>query len=88
MKVLSPEAAADIRKDYAYEAVDTCAADSLCFLACPLRIDTGKFMKRFRAARHTSPYKAVMDAAAKGWGRSSRCSRWRSTSSTRCRARS
>ena len=68
MKVLSPEVAADIRKDYAYEAVDTCAADSLCFLACPLRIDTGKFMKRFRAARHTSPYKAVMDAAAKGWG--------------------
>jgi len=68
MKVLSDEAAAEIRKDYAYEGVDTCAADSLCFLSCPLRIDTGKFMKRFRAARHSSPYKAVMTAAAKGWG--------------------
>lgn len=65
---LPADQAAEIRADYAYEAVDTCAVDSLCYLACPLRIDTGVFMKRFRAARHTEPIKKGMNAAAKGWG--------------------
>lgn len=65
---LPPEQAKELRKDYAYEAVDTCAADSLCLLACPLRIDTGVFMKTFRAARHMAISKTAMNAAAKEWG--------------------
>lgn len=65
---LPAEQAAEIRKDYGYEAVDTCAVDSLCYIACPVRIDTGVFMKRFRAERHTTPAKKAMVVAAKNWG--------------------
>jgi len=38
---------------YGHDAVDTCAGDALCRLACPLGIDTGALMRDFRAARHT-----------------------------------
>lgn len=37
-----------IERDYSYDAVQTCAADSLCLLACPVSIDTGVFMKQHR----------------------------------------
>ena len=40
--------------DFAYFGDETCAADSLCAGACPLAIDTGKFVKSYRAA-HLSP---------------------------------
>ncbi|MFF0568870.1 FAD-binding and (Fe-S)-binding domain-containing protein [Streptomyces sp. NPDC004041] len=38
---------------YGYDAVDTCAGDSTCKLACPVGIDTGAMMKGFRHRRHT-----------------------------------
>ncbi|MFF1697584.1 FAD-binding and (Fe-S)-binding domain-containing protein [Streptomyces sp. NPDC058257] len=38
---------------YGYDAVDTCAGDSTCKLACPVGIDTGALMKDFRRARHS-----------------------------------
>lgn len=38
---------------YGYDAVDTCAGDSTCKLACPVGIDTGALMKDFRHRRHT-----------------------------------
>ncbi|GGV34439.1 FAD-binding and (Fe-S)-binding domain-containing protein [Streptomyces spectabilis] len=38
---------------YGYDAVDTCAGDSTCKLACPVGIDTGALMKSFRHARHS-----------------------------------
>ncbi|MER6839194.1 FAD-binding and (Fe-S)-binding domain-containing protein [Streptomyces platensis] len=38
---------------YGYNAVDTCAGDSVCQLACPVGIDTGALMKDFRHRRHT-----------------------------------
>ncbi|WP_406481902.1 FAD-binding and (Fe-S)-binding domain-containing protein [Streptomyces platensis] len=38
---------------YGYDAVDTCAGDSVCQLACPVGIDTGALMKDFRHRRHT-----------------------------------
>ncbi|MFF2847966.1 FAD-binding and (Fe-S)-binding domain-containing protein [Streptomyces sp. NPDC058001] len=38
---------------YGYDAVDTCAGDSTCKLACPVGIDTGVMMKDFRHARHS-----------------------------------
>jgi D-lactate dehydrogenase len=37
---------------YGYDAVDTCAGDSTCKIACPVGIDTGAMMKRFRHQRH------------------------------------
>ncbi|MFJ3596865.1 FAD-binding and (Fe-S)-binding domain-containing protein [Streptomyces sp. NPDC090126] len=38
---------------YGYDAVDTCAGDSTCKLACPVGIDTGAMMKGLRHRRHT-----------------------------------
>lgn len=38
---------------YGYDAVDTCAGDSTCKLACPVGIDTGALMKEFRHSRHS-----------------------------------
>nr|WP_315252399.1 FAD-binding and (Fe-S)-binding domain-containing protein [uncultured Flavobacterium sp.] len=40
---------ADIRKDVTYQLDETCATDGLCALACPVHIDTGKFVKEWRA---------------------------------------
>ncbi|MFD8984656.1 FAD-binding and (Fe-S)-binding domain-containing protein, partial [Streptomyces sp. NPDC059564] len=38
---------------YGYDAVDTCAGDSACKLACPVGIDTGALMRDFRHRRHS-----------------------------------
>ncbi|MEU6258538.1 FAD-binding and (Fe-S)-binding domain-containing protein [Streptomyces sp. NPDC047043] len=40
-----------LRAAFAVDAVDSCAADSLCVTACPVHIDTGEVMKGFRAGR-------------------------------------
>ncbi|MFF2024585.1 FAD-binding and (Fe-S)-binding domain-containing protein [Streptomyces sp. NPDC058171] len=60
---------------YGYDAVDTCAGDSTCKLACPVGIDTGAMMKDFRHARHspreervaafTARHFAVVEASAR-----------------------
>ncbi len=39
----------NLKKDYQYDGLDTCAADSLCELACPVKIDTGALVKRLRS---------------------------------------
>ncbi len=38
-----------VSDDYTYAGIDTCALDGLCGTACPVGIDTGKFIKRLRA---------------------------------------
>jgi D-lactate dehydrogenase len=45
--------------EFPYMALDTCATDGLCATACPVSIDTGQLVKRFREVR-SSP-------AAKQW---------------------
>jgi D-lactate dehydrogenase len=45
----NPQRLADIRKDVKYQLDETCATDGLCALACPVYIDTGKFVKEWRA---------------------------------------
>ena len=44
-----PQRLAAIRKDVTYQLDETCATDGLCALACPVYIDTGKFVKTWRA---------------------------------------
>lgn len=39
-------------ESYDYDGEATCAADGLCALRCPVRIDTGKFIKHYRAWGH------------------------------------
>jgi D-lactate dehydrogenase len=43
-----------ISDDYIYAGIDTCALDGLCGTACPVGINTGKFIKKLRSERVTS----------------------------------
>ncbi|MBS1843900.1 MAG: FAD-binding oxidoreductase [Actinobacteria bacterium] len=50
-----------------YEALETCAADGSCRLACPVGIDTGALVKELRAERHTGRAERAALATAKRW---------------------
>ncbi|MGW8742422.1 FAD-binding and (Fe-S)-binding domain-containing protein [Streptomyces sp. NPDC055794] len=52
---------------YGYEAVDTCAGDSTCKLACPVGIDTGAMMKDFRHQRHSPREESIAAFTAKNF---------------------
>ncbi|MFJ4740571.1 FAD-binding and (Fe-S)-binding domain-containing protein [Streptomyces sp. NPDC088775] len=52
---------------YGYDAVDTCAGDSTCKLACPVGIDTGAMMKDFRHQRHSPREERVAALTAKNF---------------------
>jgi D-lactate dehydrogenase len=55
-------------EEFEYEALETCAADGSCQLACPVGIDTGKFVKEMRTRRHTERAERLALATAKRWG--------------------
>ncbi len=54
-------------EEFPYEALDTCAADGSCQLACPVGIDTGKLVKELREERHTDRAERAALATAKRW---------------------
>ena len=60
-----PEAE-ELRRDYQYAGLDTCAGDGMCQTRCPVSIDTGSLVKRFRAARHSSVGQSIGKATATG----------------------
>jgi D-lactate dehydrogenase len=55
-------------EEFEYEALETCAADGSCQLACPVGIDTGKFVKEMRQRRHTERAEKLALGTAKRWG--------------------
>ncbi|GAA2527795.1 FAD-binding and (Fe-S)-binding domain-containing protein [Rarobacter incanus] len=55
-------------EDYEYDAVNTCAGDSSCAIACPVGIDTGHAMKRVRRDSFSPTGQRVGKAAAKHFG--------------------
>jgi D-lactate dehydrogenase len=54
-------------EQYEYDAIQSCAADGTCALACPLGIDTGKLVKEFRAREHGERAEWVAMGIAKRW---------------------
>ncbi|HEU4706943.1 MAG TPA: FAD-binding and (Fe-S)-binding domain-containing protein [Solirubrobacterales bacterium] len=54
--------------EYEYDALETCATDGSCQLACPLGIDTGRMVKELRIAQHGERAERAALAAAKRWG--------------------
>jgi D-lactate dehydrogenase len=54
--------------EFEYEAVDTCAADGSCQIACPVGIDTGRLVKDLRQRSHSGPRESVAAAQARHWG--------------------
>ncbi|MDO5696682.1 MAG: FAD-binding and (Fe-S)-binding domain-containing protein [Dermatophilus congolensis] len=68
MTAADPERRAAIAADFDYDAVQTCAVDSLCLLNCPVAIDTGKVMKKFRRDAQTPVSQKVGAELAENWG--------------------
>ena len=64
----NPALAAEIEKDYSYDAVQTCAVDGMCQTNCPVNINTGDLMKRIRRDEAKPVEKAIWNVAAKNWG--------------------
>jgi D-lactate dehydrogenase len=54
--------------EFVYEAVDTCAADGSCQIACPVGIDTGRFVKELRQRRHSERAERRALSRARRWG--------------------
>jgi D-lactate dehydrogenase len=61
--------------EYDYDALETCATDGSCQIACPLGIDTGKMVKELRVAQHGGRAERAALAAAKRWGAVEKVSR-------------
>ncbi len=61
--------------EYEYDALETCAADGSCVLACPVGIDTGKYVKGLRARQHSQRAEKVALRLADRWASAERAAR-------------
>ncbi|WP_086150048.1 FAD-binding and (Fe-S)-binding domain-containing protein [Cellulosimicrobium sp. KWT-B] len=68
MAAAPPAERRELERQYAYQGVATCAADSLCVEACPVGIDTGVVMKGHRARSQPRLVQRGGAAAAEHWG--------------------
>ena len=59
--------AGEIDAAFAYDGVQTCAADGMCETACPVHIDTGELVKRLRAEQQPSVQGRAWQAAGRHW---------------------
>ncbi len=62
-------------EEFDYDALETCATDGSCQIACPLGIDTGKMVKELRREQHGARAEKRALAAAKRWGAVEKVSR-------------
>ena len=54
-----------LEADYQYLGINTCAGDGMCQTQCPVEIDTGALIKRFRHRGHSPRAEAVAHGIAK-----------------------
>jgi len=62
--------------EYDYDALETCATDGSCQIACPLGIDTGRMVKELRVAQHGERAEKRAVGVAKRWGVVEKASRF------------
>ncbi|GAA2387629.1 FAD-binding and (Fe-S)-binding domain-containing protein [Dactylosporangium salmoneum] len=72
MAAAGPELAAELEREYRYDAVDTCAVDGMCATACPVGINTGDLTKRLRAEGNGRAAQRVWRTAARHWDATTR----------------
>lgn len=58
----------ELKEQYEYDGVQTCAVDGMCQTACPVLINTGDLVRRLRAESAGALAQAGWKAAATGWG--------------------
>lgn len=56
-----------VRRDYQYESIDTCAADGMCELVCPVSINTGSFVKQVRSEQSSAATRLIAKVAASNY---------------------
>lgn len=59
---------AELRNDYGYDGIDTCAVDGMCQIACPVDINTGNLVRRLRKENAGALEAKVWKTASKHWG--------------------
>ncbi|MFD1719002.1 FAD-binding and (Fe-S)-binding domain-containing protein [Georgenia deserti] len=64
--------AAELRRDYDYDGVQTCAVDGMCATACPVDINTGDLVRRLRAEQAGPGLQAAWSLAADHWAATAR----------------
>jgi D-lactate dehydrogenase len=62
-------------EEYEYDAIETCAGDGTCRIACPVQIDTGKLVKSFRARERGRRAERFALRAADRWSAVERAAR-------------
>ena len=61
-----------VAEEYDYAAIDTCAVDGMCEVACPLGINTGDLVRRQREERVGGVEKRAWNQAARTWALATR----------------
>ncbi|WP_426738213.1 FAD-binding and (Fe-S)-binding domain-containing protein [Plantibacter sp. 2H11-2] len=61
-----------LEREYEYDAVETCAVDGMCQIACPVQINTGDLTRRLRAENASAIAQAAWKGVAKNWDTVSR----------------
>lgn len=56
-------------EEFEYDAIETCANDGSCLLACPVGIDTGVFIKDLRSLQHSPARERMALRIARRWDR-------------------
>jgi D-lactate dehydrogenase len=57
----------ELRAEYAYDGIDTCAVDGMCQTACPVLINTGDLVRRLRIDDRTKVEQKAWKVAANHW---------------------
>ena len=57
----------ELTNRYDYDAIQTCAADSMCAVSCPVHIDTGALVTRLRAEQQGKAAGKLGKVAARNW---------------------
>lgn len=57
----------ELRSDFSYEGIDTCAVDGLWQVACPVNINTGDRVRRLRAENAGAVEASIWATAANHW---------------------
>ncbi len=55
-----PHLAASLIRDFSYPGNETCATDGLCAVSCPVKIDTGKLIKKLRSDKKDKVIRRAM----------------------------